>query len=110
MDSSHGQDLPAEEPTGRVQRASLTTVGTTLRSIWDRILLEFQASSIERRILVGFCLVFAGILVISAVSYRNMTVLLRNSHQDTRSHELIQLLIGMGIRLDEAEVAIVVIW
>ena len=67
------------------------------------MLRKFQAGSIERRILVGFCLVFAGILVISAVSYRNMTVLLRNSHQDTRSHELIQLLIGMGTRLDEAE-------
>jgi len=103
MDSSHGQDLPAQEPTGQVQRASLNTAGTTIRSIWNRILREFQAWSIERRILVGFCLVFAGILVISAVSYRNMTVLLRNSHQDTRSHELIQLLIGMGIRLDEAE-------
>lgn len=103
MDSSHGQDLPAQDPAGQVQRASLSTAGTAIRSIWNRILREFHAWSIERRILVGFCLVFAGILVISAVSYRNMTVLLRNSHQDTRSHELIQLLIGMGIRLDEAE-------
>ena len=103
MDSSHGQGLPAQEPIDQVQQASLDTTGTAIRSIWSRILRKFQAGSIERRILVGFCLVFAGILVISAVSYRNMTVLLRNSHQDTRSHELIQLLIGMGIRLDEAE-------
>ena len=103
MDSSHGQGLPAQEPIDQVQQASLNTTGTAIRSIWSRILRKFQAWSIERRILVGFCLVFAGILVISAVSYRNMTVLLRNSHQDTRSHELIQLLIGMGIRLDEAE-------
>ena len=103
MDSSHGQGLPAQEPIDQVQQASLGTTGTAIRSIWSRILRKFQAGSIERRILVGFCLVFAGILVISAVSYRNMTVLLRNSHQDTRSHELIQLLIGMGIRLDEAE-------
>ncbi len=103
MNSSHGQGLPAQEPIDQVQQASLDTTGTAIRSIWSRILRKFQAGSIERRILVGFCLVFAGILVISAVSYRNMTVLLRNSHQDTRSHELIQLLIGMGIRLDEAE-------
>ena len=103
MDSSHGQGLPAQESIDQVQQASLDTTGTAIRSIWSRILRKFQAGSIERRILVGFCLVFAGILVISAVSYRNMTVLLRNSHQDTRSHELIQLLTGMGIRLDEAE-------
>ena len=103
MDSSHGQGVPAQESIDQVQQASLDTTGTAIRSIWSRILRKFQAGSIERRILVGFCLVFAGILVISAVSYRNMTVLLRNSHQDTRSHELIQLLIGMGTRLDEAE-------
>ncbi len=103
MNSSHGQDLSAQEPAGQTQQASLGTTGTTIRSISHRMLGKFQAWSIERRILVGFCLVFAGILVISAVSYRNMTVLLRNSHRDSRSHELIQLLIGMGISLDEAE-------
>jgi signal transduction histidine kinase len=53
--------------------------------------------------LVGFGLVFAGILVISAVSYRNMTVLFYNTYEDKRSHDLIELLVGMGTRLDEAE-------
>jgi signal transduction histidine kinase len=68
-----------------------------------RLLTAFQRWSIERRILVGFGLVFAGILVISAVSYRNMTVLFRNTYQDQRSHDLIELLVGMATRLDESE-------
>ena len=73
-------------------------------SISTKVLTVFQRWSIERRVLVGFGLVFAGILVISAVSYRNMTVLFRNTHQDQRSHELIELLVGMGTRMDAAEV------
>jgi signal transduction histidine kinase len=68
-----------------------------------RLFTAFQRWSIERRILVGFGLVFAGILVISAVSYRNMTVLFRNTYQDQRSHDLIELLVGMATRLDESE-------
>lgn len=68
-----------------------------------RLLTAFQRWSIERRILVGFGLVFAGILVISAVSYRNMTTLFRNIYQDQRSHDLIELLVGMATRLDESE-------
>ncbi|MET0515800.1 MAG: ATP-binding protein [Nitrospiraceae bacterium] len=103
MDRSGGQDLPAQEPLDQVGQASLGTTGAAIRSLWTRTRRTFQAWSIERRILVGFCLVFVGILLISAVSYRNMTVLLRNTHQDIRSHELVQILTGMGIRLDEAE-------
>jgi hypothetical protein len=76
----------------------------TRRSIGERLVTAFQRWSIERRVLVGFGLVFAGILVISAVSYRNMTVLFRNTHQDQRSHDLIELLVGMGTRMDEAEI------
>jgi signal transduction histidine kinase len=68
-----------------------------------RLLSAFQRWSIERRVLVGFGLVFAGILVVSAVSYRNMTTLFRNTYQDQRSHDLIQLLVGMATRLDESE-------
>ena len=41
---------------------------------------------------------FVGILVISVISYRNMTVLIRNGHQDQRSHEFIQLLGAMERR------------
>jgi signal transduction histidine kinase len=63
----------------------------------------FQKRSIEQRVLAGFGLVFAGILVISAISYRNMTVLIRNGHQDQRSHEFIQLLGATGEAIDDAE-------
>ena len=43
--------------------------------------------SIERRVLAGFGLVFACIVVISAISYRNTAVLIENSRLDTKSHE-----------------------
>ena len=46
------------------------------------------------QIWAGVC----GILVISVISYRNMTVLIRNGHQDQRSHEFIQLLGAMERR------------
>lgn len=59
--------------------------------------------SIEQRVLVGFGLVFAGIVVISAISYRNTSVVVRNSQLDTASHELIQLLASIGQTLDAAE-------
>ena len=63
----------------------------------------FTHWSIERRVLAGFGLVFAGIVVISAVSYRNTAVLIENSRLDTKSHELIQLLGSVGEALDAAE-------
>lgn len=53
--------------------------------------------------LAGFGLVFAGIVVISAISYRNTSVVVRNSQLDTASHELIQLLASIGQTLDAAE-------
>ncbi len=63
----------------------------------------FQNRSIEHRVLAGFGLVFAGILVISAISYRNMTILIRNGRQDQRSHEFIQFLAATSESMDEAE-------
>lgn len=63
----------------------------------------FSLWSIERRVLAGFGLVFAGIVVISTVSYRNTTVLIENSRLDTKSHELVQLLDAVGEALDAAE-------
>src|SRR5580765_1047055 len=63
----------------------------------------FSHWSIERRVLVGFGLVFSGIVVISAVSYRNTAVLIENSRLDTKSHELVQLLSSIGEALDAAE-------
>ena len=59
--------------------------------------------SIERRVLAGFGLVFAGIVVISAISYRNTAVLIENSRLDTKSHELVQLLGSVGESLGAAE-------
>ena len=63
----------------------------------------FTHWSIERRVLAGFGLVFAGIVVISAVSYRNTAVMIENSRLDTKSHELVQLLGSVGEALDAAE-------
>ena len=63
----------------------------------------FAHWSIERRVLMGFGLVFAGIVVISAISYRNTTVLIENSQFDTKSHELVQLLGSVEGALDAAE-------
>lgn len=63
----------------------------------------FRRWSIERRVLAGFSLVFVGIVVIGAVSYRNTMVLIENSRQDTSSHELVQLLDGLVTALDDAE-------
>lgn len=59
--------------------------------------------SIERRVLVGFGLVFAGIVVISAISYRNTTVLIENGRLDSKSHEFVQLLDSVGETLDATE-------
>ncbi len=59
--------------------------------------------SIERRVLAGFGLVFACIVVISAISYRNTSVLIENSRLDTKSHELVQLLSSVEEALGAAE-------
>lgn len=56
------------------------------------LVMRFRELTIERRILAGFSLVFIGILIIGAVSYRNTTILIENSRLDTRSHDLLQLL------------------
>ena len=63
----------------------------------------FTHWSIERRVLGGFGLVFVGIVVISAISYRNTTVLIENSRLDSTSHELVQLLGSVEEALGAAE-------
>ena len=70
---------------------------------WRTPILWFRSLTIERRILSGFGLVFVGILVISAVSYRNASIVMDNSGFDTRSHELVQLLSDIDVAMDEAE-------
>jgi signal transduction histidine kinase len=63
----------------------------------------FTHWSIERRVLAGFGLVFAGIIVISAISYGNTAILIENSRLDTKSHELVQLLDSVEEALGAAE-------
>ena len=59
--------------------------------------------TIEQWVLAGFCLVFASILIISVVSYRNTAVAVQNSRLNTRSHELIRLLVSIEEALNDAE-------
>jgi signal transduction histidine kinase len=63
----------------------------------------FHRLTIEQWVLAGFGLVFIGILIISAISYRNTSILLVNSGLDSRSHDLIQLLNNIDIAMNEAE-------
>lgn len=63
----------------------------------------FEEWSIERRILVGFALVFSGILLISIISYRNISVVVQNSRLDTRSHELVRILLSIEEALNDAD-------
>jgi signal transduction histidine kinase len=63
----------------------------------------FQQLTIEQRILAGFSLVFIGILVITAVSYHNTSIVLANSRLDGRSHDLLQLLSSIDGAMNEAE-------
>lgn len=93
--------LRAEEPAP--QPSAQNSDRTPLPPFWLAPIAWFRALTIERRILAGFSLVFMGILVISAVSYRNTNVLIANSRLDTRSHELIQLLNNIDATMAEAE-------
>jgi signal transduction histidine kinase len=102
MQKSNTEQVPAPAPRNSAPGEAADS-STAQETYGSRLLTVFQRWSIERRVLVGFGLVFAGILVISAVSYRNMTVLFQNTYQDQRSHDLIELLVGMATRLDESE-------
>ena len=63
----------------------------------------YQKLTIEQRVLAGFSLVFVGILIVSAISYHNTSILLTNSELDSRSHDLIQLLNNIDAAMSEAE-------
>jgi signal transduction histidine kinase len=102
MDETDGRCPPTadrETPVALAWREE----GMAKRNPVNRLLNEFQSWSIERRVLAGFGLVFTGILIISAISYRNMTVLIRNGQLDTRSHELVRLLASTAEAMDDAE-------
>lgn len=63
----------------------------------------FYRLTIEQRVLAGFSLVFVGILIVSAISYHNTSILLTNSELDGHSHELIQFLNNIDAAMSEAE-------
>jgi CHASE3 domain-containing protein len=102
MDSAtqHRRAPSTAEP---VQPTSVSGKKPALSTIVTRVAPWMAGWSIEHRVLAGFGLVFAGIVVISVVSYRNTSVLIKNSRLDTRSHELVQLLGSIGEALDDAE-------
>jgi signal transduction histidine kinase len=98
------QDSPTVSTApGPVPSTSSPEKKSLLHSLVTRAGRSFASWSIEQRVLAGFGLVFAGIVVISIASYRNTTVLIKNSRLDTRSHEFMQLLGSIGEALDEAE-------
>jgi signal transduction histidine kinase len=97
------QDRPPPPPTVAVHAHHVPDSDSTVRQPLHRLTAWVASRSIEQRVLFGFILVFAGILVISAVSYRNTTIVLQNSRLDTASHELVQLLTSMGTVLETAE-------
>ncbi|MBH0176592.1 MAG: hypothetical protein HP491_01665 [Nitrospira sp.] len=93
------QLAPVEGPESH----SATTPPAGGESFWRASMIWFFSLTIERRILAGFSLVFAGILVISTVSYRNTSMVIANSGLDTRSHELVQLLTNIDMAMDQTE-------
>jgi len=98
------QDRPTSLPVVSPDSSDALSASPKVRTTPRRRLPAWATRwSIEQRVLAGFGLVFAGIVVISAVSYRNTSVVVRNSQLDTASHELIQLLVSIGHTLDAAE-------
>lgn len=89
--------LSESVPAGPVQAPLPTQTRGAALLVW------LAKWSIEQRVLAGFGLVFAGILVISVVSYRNTAVVVKNSRLDTASHELVQLLGSIEEALIAAE-------
>ena len=85
------------EPESRSDSSPDSTNSNNGRVSW------FQKLTIEQRILAGFSLVFVGILVITAVSYHNTSIVLTNSRLDGRSHDLLQLLSTIDVAMNEAE-------
>jgi signal transduction histidine kinase len=97
------QDRPITPPSAATQPAPVSSEQPTRESLLAKFVRRFTNWSIEQRVLAGFGLVFAGIVVISIASYRNTAVLIKNSRLDARSHEFIQLLHSIGEASDDAE-------
>jgi signal transduction histidine kinase len=95
------QERPVTPAPVRSDPVPSNSPASTLKTGW--FIEWFSHWSIERRVLAGFGLVFAGIVVISTISYRNTTVLIENSRLDTKSYELVQLLGSVEDALGSAE-------
>ena len=95
------QERPATPTPVRSEPGHDSSPAPTPKTVWPKE--WFTHWSIEQRVLAGFGLVFAGIVVISAISYRNTSILLENSRLDTKSHELVQLLGSVEEALGAAE-------
>lgn len=91
--------IAGDPPTATGATPALASTQSPKRTLG----LWFRELTIERRILAGFSLVFIGILIIGAVSYRNTAILIQNSRLDAKSHDLLQLLNNMDVAMDEAE-------
>lgn len=95
---------PSHDPllgTERPKPAAFVPAGS---SVFSRGSVSwFHRLTIEQRVLAGFSLVFVGILIVSAISYHNTSILLTNSELDGRSHDLIQLLNNIDAAMSEAE-------
>ncbi len=89
--------LAAEQPK---PSAPVPAGSSAFYHVW---MVWFHRLTIEQRILAGFSLVFVGILIVSAISYRNTSILLTNSGLDGRSHDLLQLLNTIDAAMSEAE-------
>lgn len=94
---SESPDLVSGEAKPRSDIGPNSTSSGNSRVSW------FEKLTIEQRILAGFSLVFVGILVITAVSYHNTSIVLANSRLDGRSHDLLQLLSSIDVAMNEAE-------
>lgn len=94
-----------EQPAATVPASSESISDTPAAEIpqLNRLPSWLSKWTIEQRVLGGFGLVFAGILVISVVSYRNIAVVVQNSTLDTRSHELVRILFSIEEALNDAE-------
>lgn len=101
------ESATSQQSESSVSEAGETTAPTNVAAgslgSSKRRLSWFEMLTIEQRILAGFSLVFVGILIVTAVSYRNTTILLTNSRLDGRSHDLLQLLATIDVEMNAAE-------
>jgi signal transduction histidine kinase len=98
--SNHHSPTPLSAADKPEPPASVPTWSPAVHHV---LVAWFHKLTIEQRILAGFSMVFVGVLIVSAISYRNTSILLANSGLNGRSHDLIQLLNNIETAMSEAE-------